>query len=576
MCVNGGRSHNQHKIRLLGHCRSTRIRMGCTVTRRIADILLQLFVLLVTGFLLLVLVDLRDRSGQKIMASDSNPKTGLPSHPKAGAGARAEHGQRVVGSGERAPADVSQDASEPAAMDIAANANQGMSVALSADGSTAIVGGPGSNNVDRDRSPSVGPAGAAWIFIRGGGAWVQQGNKLVGTTSAPGGGLWSQGASVALSADGNTAIVGGPSDDRTTGATWVFVRSGGIWSQQGDKLVGTGAHRASETGAPLGQGLSIALSADGDTAIVGGWRAEGLWVFTRSGGIWSQQGKKLVGSGALGSARQGTSVALSADGNTAIVGGWSDHDGTGAAWVFARSRGIWSQQGKKLVGSGAIGGARQGTSVALSADGNTALIGGPNDNPWDRSVPFGLGPAGAAWVFTRTDGIWSQQGEKLVSTGAARQGISVALSADGNVAIAGGLASDGGGSSSVFTRSGGVWTQGETLVSAGSVGKSSPSVALSADGRIVLLGGSNDNGGIGAAWTFAQRAGHWVQEKKLVGSGEARKATSFTATSSEAGVMGRANEERMGPAAASRPDGAGSAQEPLLFPQRIRSLHVEE
>ena len=94
--------------------------------------------------------------------------------------------------------------------------------------------------------------------------------------------------------------------------------------------------------------------------------------------------------------------------------------------------------------------------------------------------------------------------------GAARQGISVALSADGNVAIAGGLASDGGGSSSVFTRSGGVWTQGETLVSAGAVGKSSSSVALSADGRIVLLGGSNDNGGIGAAWTFAQQAGHWI------------------------------------------------------------------
>ena len=81
---------------------------------------------------------------------------------------------------------------------------------------------------------------------------------------------------------------------------------------------------------------------------------------------------------------------------------------------------------------------------------------------------------------------------------------------------------------------------------------------------------------IGAAWTFAQRAGHWVQEKKLVGSGEARKAASFTATSSEDGVMGRANEERMGPAAASRPDGGGSAQEPLLFPQRIHSLHVEE
>jgi len=83
-------------------------------------------------------------------------------------------------------------------------------------------------------------------------------------------------------------------------------------------------------------------------------------------------------------ARQGASVALSADGNTAMVGGWSDHDRTGAVWVFTRSRGIWSQQGKKLVGSGAVGAASQGMSLALSADGNTALIGGPSDNPWDR------------------------------------------------------------------------------------------------------------------------------------------------------------------------------------------------
>ena len=478
---------------------------GCTVARRIADILLQLFVLAVIGFLLLVLVDLRDRSDQKITALDSNPldernfalKPGLPSHPKNGAGAGAEHARQTA-SGELAPAQGLQEASKPFGTDAAGTANQGMSVALSADGNIAIVGGPGPNNADRDRAPSVGPAGAAWIFIRSGGAWTQQGSKLVGTTSAPGGGLWSQGASVALSGDGNTAIVGGPSDDKTTGATWVFVRSGGVWSQQGDKLVGTGAHRASESGVPLGQGMSVALSADGNTAIVGGWRAEGSWVFTRSGGIWSQQGKQLVGSGAVGSARQGTSVALSADGNTAIVGGWSD-------------------------------------------------------NPWDRSVPFGLGPAGAAWVFIRNGGVWTQEGEKLVSTGAmgsARQGMSVALSADGNVAIVGGLAGDGGvGAASVFTRSGGTWTQGEKVVSAGAVGTFSPSVALSADGSVVLLGGANDNGGVGAAWTFTQRAGHWIQEQKLVGAGEARKPASSVPMSFEDGAMGKPNDNRMGAAA---------------------------
>jgi hypothetical protein len=94
--------------------------------------------------------------------------------------------------------------------------------------------------------------------------------------------------------------------------------------------------------------------------------------------VFTQQGPKLVGTGAVGGAFQGTSVALSADGNTAIVGGPFD-DGTGAVWVYTRSSGVWTQQGSKLVGTGWSGFPHQGTSVALSADGNTAIVGGPGD-----------------------------------------------------------------------------------------------------------------------------------------------------------------------------------------------------
>ena len=54
--------------------------------------------------------------------------------------------------------------------------------------------------------------------------------------------------------------------------------------------------------------------------------------------------------------------------------------GEGAVWVFTRSGRTWTQQGPKLVGTGALGDAVQGTSVALSGDGNTALVGGPGDN----------------------------------------------------------------------------------------------------------------------------------------------------------------------------------------------------
>src|SRR5206468_1217058 len=104
--------------------------------------------------------------------------------------------------------------------------------------------------------------------------------------------------------------------------------------------------------------------ADGNTAIVGGYNDNGTagaaWVFTRSGGVWTQQGNKLVGSGAAGPAQQGRSVALSGDGNVAIVGGNADNSGAGAVWVWSRSGGAWTPLGNKLVGAGAVGNASQG------------------------------------------------------------------------------------------------------------------------------------------------------------------------------------------------------------------------
>jgi hypothetical protein len=160
--------------------------------------------------------------------------------------------------------------------------------------------------------------------------FTQQGPKLVGTGAV---GSSEQGWSVALSADGNTAIVGGPSDTSFTGAAWVYTRSGGVWTQQGSKLAGIGGVESTD------QGISVALSADGNTAIVGGYADNNYfgaaWVYTRSGDVWTQQGLKLVGTSAIGQAQQGKSVALSGDGNTAIVNGPGDNSDAGAAWVLA-------------------------------------------------------------------------------------------------------------------------------------------------------------------------------------------------------------------------------------------------
>jgi hypothetical protein len=122
-------------------------------------------------------------------------------------------------------------------------------------------------------------------------------------------------------------------------------------------------------------------------------------------GLFGPSKAKLVGTGAVGQAGKGMSVALSADGNTAVVGGPYDNRSTGAVWVFTKSGAVWTQQGSKLVGTGAVEPGRQGTSVALSADGTTAVVGGPYDDAF----------IGAVWVYTVKHGIWTQQANKLVA-----------------------------------------------------------------------------------------------------------------------------------------------------------------
>jgi len=159
-------------------------------------------------------------------------------------------------------------------------------VSLSADGNTAIVGGPG------DFHGYTTGGGAVWVWTRKEGRWSQQGTKLIGLASLfpesgdRSRGTYSQGYSVSLSGDGDTAIVGAPSDPTKivgpfstppTGAAWIWKRSDGIWLQQGTQLVVS-------DGMWTSQGSSVALSADGKTAIVGGPSVYdgAAWVFDAS------------------------------------------------------------------------------------------------------------------------------------------------------------------------------------------------------------------------------------------------------------------------------------------------------
>ena len=113
-------------------------------------------------------------------------------------------------------------------------------------------------------------------------------------------------------------------------------------------------------------------------------------------GSFVQRGEKLTGGGEIGEGFFGDSVALSSDGKRALIGGPEDNGGVGAAWVFKRKGSTWTQEAK-LAGGGEIGEGAFGRSVALSSDGNTALIGAPDPLP------------GAALVFTRSGSGWTQE-----------------------------------------------------------------------------------------------------------------------------------------------------------------------
>jgi hypothetical protein len=201
------------------------------------------------------------------------------------------------------------------------------------------------------------------------------------------------GSAVALSNDGNTAVVGGPDDDSDRGAIWLFVRSGTEWSLQGNKLVGG---TTSTTGSR--QGTSVAISFDGDTVVSGGPTDDpegGIWIFTRTDGVWSQLGSKLSGGGAatnFGSPKQGSAVAISGNATTIIESGAADSLGTGSIWPFA----------KATVTIATSAGNRQSAQVNTAFAPLTAIVSDATDQPVSgASVTFTITPgtSGASGSF---------------------------------------------------------------------------------------------------------------------------------------------------------------------------------
>ena len=305
---------------------------------------------------------------------------------------------------------------------------------------------------------------------------------------------------LSISSDGNTAIIGAylgsASPTPFGGVAYVFTRSGTTWTQQA-KLA------PSDTANGDNFGISVSISADGNTALIGATGEDtspnssngAVYVFTRSGTTWTQQAKLLADDGASND-NFGLSVNISSNGNTALIGApyesTSPNTNNGAVYVFTRSGTTWTQQAKLLADDGASND-NFGLSVNISSNGNTALIGAPYESTSPNTNN------GAVYVFTRSGTTWTQR-QKIVledATSSYLFGGVVSISGDGSTFVASSYSSKD--FVYVYTLIGDTWRQQARLFSSENLLEYNfaSDLSISSDGNTVAVGSFVTNSGGG-------------------------------------------------------------------------------
>jgi hypothetical protein len=300
--------------------------------------------------------------------------------------------------------------------------------------------------------------GAVFVFQNVDGNWTM--TQML--TATDGGGGDTFGSAVAF--DGTTAVIGAYGamiEEAPLGAAYVFTLSDGTWTQS-QKLTADDA----DPSQLLNFGFSVGLSGStilvgADAATVGTNDFQGaVYVFNETGGTWAQTQKFSGDDAGIGDI---FGISLAFDGTNAVVGAYSQNQGTGAAYVFANAAGTFTQT-QKLVASDAATVTYFGGAVALS--GSTILIGSYGVSP------DGVDSQGAAYIFTNTGGTWTQTQQLFADDGVAADQFGRALALDGTTALidapgaAGVEGPDAGtafGAVYVFDGSGGTWTQTQKL-----------------------------------------------------------------------------------------------------------------
>ena len=272
-------------------------------------------------------------------------------------------------------------------------------------------------------------------------------------------------------------------------------------------------------------GLSVTIS--GDVAIVGayGEDASGLsdagsaYIFYWNGTSWNQQAKIVASDRA---AWDGFGHSVSISGNYAIVGApnedenASDNDSlsnAGSAYIFYWNGTSWNQQ-VKIVASDRAANDLFGYCVSIS--GNYAIVGAPNENE-----------AGAAYIFMRYGGNWTQQKKIIPLDRIAQDWFGGSVSISGDYAIIGAPQEDhdaeynntlsNAGSAYIFMRDGTIWNQQAKIVASDRATGDWFGLSVSISGDHAIVGAPYKNE-TGSGFIFKRNGTDWDQLAKLLAS----------------------------------------------------------
>ncbi|HEY1714618.1 MAG TPA: Ig-like domain repeat protein [Solirubrobacteraceae bacterium] len=374
----------------------------------------------------------------------------------------------------------------------------GSSVAVSADGSTIVVGAP-----DDVGSGGAGGFGTVYVFSRPQAGWASEDEAAELAASDPASEL---GISVAVSTDGSTVVAGATTNGQVNsaeGAVYVWVRPPGGWSseQQNAELL------PSDGGINDEVGTSLAIS--GDTVFAGATGANSgrgaVYVFTRPSGGWADEHEaaQLTASAGAAGDQLGRSVASS---GSMVVAGAPGSAGSGKAYVFTEPASGWASESEAaiLTAFDAAVGDDFGASVGEAANGSTVAVG----------APF----SGFAYVYSEPAGGWASEQETAGLTppsgaGDFGFGLSLAVSGDGSAVVVGSPgeavgANQAAGAVYVFARTPGGWVNEDTavrLTAADGVEGDAFGSSVAISGGVIVAGApSESQTNPGQAYVFGQ------------------------------------------------------------------------